>query len=72
MFFSTLHTFGKNKILKKPDQERKILFIYYIFFYLCSGTVVSGRVTRGKLKTGQEVEVIGYGKSVKCKVNGKI
>ena len=32
----------------------------------------SAAVTRGKLKTGQEVEVIGYGKSVKCKVNGKI
>ena len=35
------------------------------------GTVVTGRVTRGKLKVGQEMEIIGYGKSAKAKVNGK-
>merc|ERR1712156_320884 len=29
------------------------------------GTVVTGRVTRGKLKVGQEMEIIGYGKSFK-------
>merc|ERR1712223_629526 len=34
------------------------------------GTVVTGRVTRGKLKVGQEMEIIGYGKSFKAKVNG--
>jgi len=34
------------------------------------GTVVTGRVTRGKLKTGTEIEIIGYGKSFKAKVNG--
>jgi len=34
------------------------------------GTVVTGRVTRGKLKVGQEMEIIGYGKTAKAKVNG--
>ena len=34
------------------------------------GTVVTGRVTRGKLKVGQEMEIVGYGKSQKAKVNG--
>ena len=34
------------------------------------GTVVTGRVTRGKLKVGQEMEIIGYGKSFQAKVNG--
>ena len=27
-------------------------------------------MTRGKLKTGTEIEIIGYGKSFKAKVNG--
>jgi elongation factor Tu len=34
------------------------------------GTVVTGRVTRGKLKTGSEIEILGYGKTFKAKVNG--
>jgi len=34
------------------------------------GCVITGRMERGKLKTGQEVEVIGYGKSAKGKVTG--
>ena len=41
-----------------------------LFFSFHSGTVVTGRVTRGKLKTGTEIEIIGYGKSFKAKVNG--
>ena len=62
----------KTRFLKSQIKREKFFLFITFFFYLCSGTVVSGRVTRGKLKTGQEVEVIGYGKSVKCKVNGKI
>merc|ERR1712032_1319848 len=34
------------------------------------GCVITGRMERGKLKTGQDVEVIGYGKSAKGKVTG--
>jgi len=34
------------------------------------GTVVTGRVNAGKLKTGNEIEIIGYGKTFKAKVNG--
>jgi len=34
------------------------------------GTVVTGRVTKGKLKVGSEIEILGYGKYFKCKVNG--
>ena len=36
------------------------------------GTVVTGRVTHGAIKTGQEVELLGFGKSAKAKVTGKI
>jgi len=34
------------------------------------GTVVTGRVTHGAIKTGQDVELIGYGKTHKAKVTG--
>merc|ERR1712241_1476503 len=34
------------------------------------GTVVTGRVTKGKLKVGSEIDIIGYGKYFKAKVNG--
>lgn len=34
------------------------------------GTVITGRAERGKVKTGQELEMIGYNKSCKSKVTG--
>ena len=34
------------------------------------GCVITGRLERGKLKVGQEVEVIGYNKTAKGKVTG--
>lgn len=34
------------------------------------GTVITGRVTTGTLKQGQEIEIMGYGKTYKAKVNG--
>ena len=34
------------------------------------GAVITGRMERGKLKVGQEIEVIGYGKQAKGKVTG--
>ena len=40
-----------------------------LFFF--SGTVVTGRVTRGKLKVGIDVDILGYDKFFKGKVNGK-
>nr|ACO15558.1 Elongation factor Tu, mitochondrial precursor [Caligus clemensi] len=34
------------------------------------GTVVTGRVERGKLKVGQEVEIMGFNSAIKTKVTG--
>ena len=34
------------------------------------GCVITGRMERGKLKVGQEVDVIGYGRTAKGKVTG--
>merc|ERR1711971_992121 len=58
-----------------PDPDRNLETPFFLpvegtYSIPGRGTVVSGRVTRGKLKTGQEVEILGYGKSLKAKVNG--
>ena len=34
--------------------------------------MVTGRVTRGKLKVGIDVDILGYDKQFKAKVNGKL
>merc|ERR1719391_1571183 len=36
------------------------------------GCVITGRLERGKLKTGNEIEVLGYNKVGKGKVTGKL
>ena len=43
-----------------------VIFLISIF----RGTVVTGRVTRGTLKQGEKIEIIGYGKYHMCKANG--
>ena len=43
-----------------------LIFLISIF----RGTVVTGRVTRGTLKQGEKIEIIGYGKYHMCKANG--
>ena len=42
----------------------------YRLYLLLRGTVITGRAERGKVKTGQELEIIGYGKTAKSKVTG--
>ena len=46
------------------------MFVLKVLFFF-SGTVVTGRVTRGKLKVGIDVDILGYDKFFKGKVNGK-
>ena len=46
--------------------NRIVIFLISIF----RGTVVTGRVTRGTLKQGEKIEIIGYGKYHMCKANG--
>lgn len=41
-----------------------------MIFFFYRGTVVTGRAERGKLKTGTELEILGYDKSLKSKVTG--
>lgn len=39
-------------------------------FVLGRGTVVTGRLERGIIKKGQDVEFVGFGKAIKSTVTG--
>merc|ERR550517_1135243 len=58
-----------------PDPERDLdkpflLPIESVYSITGRGTVVTGRVSQGTVKTGQEVDILGYGKTHKAKVTG--
>jgi len=58
-----------------PTPERKLdepclMPIDHVHNIKGRGCVITGRMERGKLKMGQEIEVIGYGKTAKGKVTG--
>lgn len=58
-----------------PEPAREIdkpflMPIEGVFSISGRGTVVTGRVERGKIKVGQEVDVIGFGKNIKSVVTG--
>ena len=58
-----------------PEPKREIdkpglLSIEHVYSIMGRGTVVSGRLERGKFKVGQDIEVAGYGKIIKTKING--
>lgn len=74
---------GKNSILalldavdnSVPDPVRNfdepfLLPVEHVHTITGRGTVVTGRVTRGKLKVGIDVDIVGYDKFFKGKVNG--
>lgn len=54
----------------RPLDEPFLLPIEHVHSIPGRGTVVTGRAERGKLKVGQELEMIGYNKSSKGKVTG--
>jgi elongation factor Tu len=41
-----------------------------VFSITGRGTVATGRVERGKVKVGEEVEIVGFGETRKCVVTG--
>lgn len=43
-----------------------------ILFVLGRGTVVTGRLERGVIKKGQDVEFVGFGKAIKSTVTGNL
>jgi len=56
-----------------PDRlldEPFMLSVEHVHSIVGRGTVVTGKAERGKLKVGQEVEIIGYDRSCKAKVTG--
>jgi elongation factor Tu len=55
----------------KRDTEKDFLMpVEDVFTITGRGTVGTGRVERGKVKTGEEVELIGFGKRKKAVVTG--
>ena len=76
---------GKDSILKLleavdehiPTPERDLdkpflLPIEDVFSISGRGTVVTGRIERGTIKSGDEVEVVGHGAKVKTIVTGNV
>ncbi|TET06980.1 elongation factor Tu [Candidatus Dependentiae bacterium] len=55
----------------KRDIEKPFLMpIESVFSISGRGTVATGRIERGKVKVGEEVEAIGFGKNIKTVVTG--
>lgn len=58
-----------------PDPVRELdqaflLPIEHVHQITGRGTVITGRIERGKIKKGSECEILGYNKSVKSVVTG--
>ncbi|MDD3593287.1 MAG: elongation factor Tu [Candidatus Gastranaerophilales bacterium] len=58
-----------------PTPERQIdqpflMPVEDVFSITGRGTVATGRVERGKVKVGEEVEIVGFGETKKCVVTG--
>ena len=48
-----------------------LLPIEHVYSIAGRGTVVTGRIERGKIQKGQEIEIIGENAKIKTKVTGK-
>eukprot|EP00092_Neocalanus_flemingeri_P001049 GFUD01001119.1.p1 GENE.GFUD01001119.1~~GFUD01001119.1.p1 ORF type:complete len:483 (-),score=152.01 GFUD01001119.1:123-1394(-) len=62
-----------DKTIPTPERDLDVPFLMpidHVHNIPGRGCVITGRLERGKLKVGQEVEVIGYNKAAKGKVTG--
>jgi elongation factor Tu len=62
-----------DKIIPTPGRDLDVPFlmpVYHVHNSQGRGCGITGRLEMGKLKVGQEVEVIGYSKTAKGKVTG--
>ena len=48
-----------------------LLPVEHVYSIAGRGTVVTGRIERGKIKKGQDIEVVGENANIKTKVTGK-
>ena len=58
-----------------PEPVREIdkpflMAVEGVFSISGRGTVATGRIERGKVKVGEEVEIVGFGASIKTTVTG--
>ena len=59
--------------IPKPDREIDKPFLMPVegvFSISGRGTVATGRIERGRVKVGEEVEIIGFGAYIKTTVTG--
>ena len=59
-----------NLLIKRPIDQPFLVPIEIVHAIPGRGTVVTGRVTSGSLKTGSEVDIIGYSQKYTAKVTG--
>lgn len=62
-----------DETIPTPERDMDVPFLMtvdHVHNIQGRGCVITGRMERGKLKIGQDVDVIGYGKSAKGKVTG--
>merc|ERR1712038_1894866 len=62
-----------DNVIPTPERDLDVPFMMpvdHVHNIQGRGCVITGRLERGKLKVGQDVEVIGYNKSAKGKVTG--
>jgi elongation factor Tu len=55
---------------ERPVDQAFLMPIEDVFGIKGRGTVVTGRVERGKVKTGEEIEIVGFGETRKTVVTG--
>merc|ERR1712156_802386 len=58
---------------QKPERDLEVPFLMpidHVHNIQGRGCVITGRLERGKLKVGQEIDILGYNKSAKGKVTG--
>lgn len=58
------------KVPPRPVDRPFLVPVEDVFSISGRGTVATGRVERGSLKVGEEVEIVGFGESRKCVVIG--
>ena len=62
-----------DEYIPTPERQTDLPFLMPVedvFSITGRGTVATGRVERGKVKVGDEVEIVGFGETKKCVVTG--
>ena len=62
-----------DQVIPTPERDLEVPFLMpidHVHNIQGRGCVITGRLERGKLKVGQDIEILGYNKAAKGKVTG--